>query len=99
MESEKTKLSCSKLKSFKQVTTITTNSNKSQSYLHCFYTNATSLNNKFDEFIDEINNNHAQIVMVCETWWSEHSAMNVEGYNLFRKDRVISRGGRVCIFL
>ena len=30
-----------------------------QRFIKCFYTNATSLNNKFDEFIEEINDNEA----------------------------------------
>jgi hypothetical protein len=58
-----------------------------QSYINCFYTNTTSLNNKFDEFIEEIDENKAQLIMVCETWWNEESAMNIDGFNLLRKDR------------
>ena len=52
-----------------------------QSYINCFYTNTTSLNNKFDEFIEEIDENKAQLIMVCETWWTEESAMNIDGFN------------------
>jgi len=70
-----------------------------QSYLNCFYTNATSLNNKFDEFIEEIHNNKAQVIMICETWWNDQSVTNIEGFNLFRKDREYSRGGGVCIYV
>ena len=70
-----------------------------QSFLKCFYTNATSLNNKFDELIEEINNKEAQLIMVCETWWTEESATNIDGFSLFRKDREYSRGGGVGIYV
>nr|XP_047135243.1 uncharacterized protein LOC124812503 [Hydra vulgaris] len=62
-------------------------------YLTCWYTNATSLNNKFDEFIDDISRSKAQVIFACETWWSAMSTTNIPGYNLFRKDRQFSRGG------
>ena len=68
-----------------------------QKYLNCFYTNATSMNNKFDELINEIHANKSQVIMVCETWWTDQSATNIVGFNLFRKDREFSRGGGVCI--
>jgi hypothetical protein len=61
------------------------NNNK---HLSCLYTNATSLNNKFEELIVEINSVNAQIVFVCETWWTETSVTNIPGYSLFRKDRI-----------
>ena len=70
-----------------------------QRFIKCFYTNATSLNNKFDEFIEEINDNEAQLIMVCESWWTEVSATNIIGFNLFRKDREYSRGGGVGIYI
>jgi hypothetical protein len=35
----------------------------------------------------------------CETWWNDQSATNIEGFNLFRKDREFSRGGGVCIYV
>ncbi|XP_065678163.1 uncharacterized protein LOC124818192 [Hydra vulgaris] len=68
-------------------------------YLTCWYTNATSLNNKFDEFIDDISRSKAQVIFACETWWSAMSTTNIPGYNLFRKDRQFSRGGGVCIYI
>ena len=71
----------------------------SKDYLSCWYSNATSLNNKFDEFFEEINASKSQVVFVCETWWTDKSATNVPGYNLYRKDRQFSRGGGVCIYI
>ena len=38
------------------------------------------------------------IVFISETWWSDTSAVNINGFNLFRKDRD-SRGGGVCIYI
>ena len=29
------------------------------------------MNNQFDEFINEIHVNKSQIIMVCETWWTD----------------------------
>ena len=72
---------------------------RKQSFLNCFYTNATSLNNKFDEFVEEIKDHRAQMIMVCETWWTEESATNIDGFNLFRKDREYGRGGGVGIYV
>ena len=69
------------------------------SYLKCYYTNATSLNNKFDEFIEEIREKQSQVIMVCETWWTDQSVTNIKGFNLFRTDREHSRGGGVCIYI
>nr|XP_047132600.1 uncharacterized protein LOC124811285 [Hydra vulgaris] len=68
-------------------------------YLTCSYTNAISLNNKFDEFIDDISRSKAQVIFACETWWSSMSTTNIPGYKLFRKDRQFSRSGGVCIYI
>ena len=67
-------------------------------HLSCLYTNATSLNNKYEELIVEIIKSDAQIVFVCETWWTDTSVTNIPGYSLFRKDRNSGRGGGVCIY-
>jgi hypothetical protein len=76
------------------------NKNKSSlsSHLKCLYTNATSLNNKFQELTIEIIQNEASIVFISETWWSDTSSTNIVGFNLFRSDRD-GRGGGVCIFI
>ena len=37
--------------------------------------------------------------MICETWWTEASVTNINGYTLFRKDRTSKKGGGVCIFI
>ena len=73
--------------------------NLNEDYLSCWYTNATSLNNKFDEFTEEINASKSLVVFVCETWWTEKSATNIPGYNLYRKDHHFSRGGGLEIYI
>lgn len=57
------------------------------------------MNNKFDELINEIHANKSQVIMVCETWWTDQSATNIVGFNLFRKDLEFSRSGGVCIYV
>jgi hypothetical protein len=80
------------------VKTLSNTSDKLRS-LTCLYTNATSLNNKFDDLIEEINSNKADIVMISETWWTSNSVTNIKGYTLFRMDRRDGRGSGVCIYI
>jgi hypothetical protein len=63
-----------------------------QDSLKCKYLNATSLDNKFDEFRVVIDSYCPQIVAVRETWFKNNSIANVNAYNLFRKDRVMGAG-------
>ena len=70
-----------------------------ESFLSCWYTNATSLNNKFNDLLLEIDSRKPQIIMICETWWTEASTTNIKGYTLFRRDRIGKRGGGVCIYV
>ena len=37
-------------------------------------------------------------MFISETWWSDVSATNITGFNLFRRD-IDGRGGGVCIFI
>ncbi len=71
----------------------------SKDRLSCLYTNATSLNNKIDELLIEIIKYKASVIFVSETWWTDESATIITGFNLFRKDRVHSKGGGVCIYI
>ena len=71
-----------------------------QDSLKCMYLNATSLDNKLDEFRVVIDSYCPQIVAVSETWFKNNSIANVNGYNLFRKDRSDGRrGGGVCLYI
>lgn len=68
--------------------------------LKCMYLNATSLDNKLDEFSVVIETYSPQIVAVSETWFKSISITNVKGYNLYRKDRSDGRrGGGVCLYI
>jgi hypothetical protein len=49
----------------------------------------------------EISVKNAEIICVTETWLNEtisDSELHVEGYNIFRKDR-LTRGGGICCFI
>jgi hypothetical protein len=32
-------------------------------------------------------------------WWTEFTATNIQGYCLYRQDRLIGKGGGVCIYV
>jgi hypothetical protein len=69
-------------------------------YLNCFYTNATSLANKWDEFKLALDyHNRPHIVMVSETWFNIRTLKEVNGYQLFAKDREQIKGGGVAIYV
>lgn len=70
-----------------------------KSSLSVWYTNATSLNNKYDELIIEIELKNPDLIMISETWWTETSAVNVPGYCIYKKDREKGKGGGVCIYV
>ena len=61
--------------------------------LKFMYLNATSLDNKLDEFKVVVDTYGPQIVAVSETWFKSISIVNVKGYNLYRKDRGDGRRG------
>ncbi len=59
--------------------------------VRCFYTNAQSLNKKMDEL--------RTIVGISETWATESSDMNLNGYHSpIRCDRADGRHGGVALF-
>ena len=68
----------------------------SNSCLRCWYSNVTSLNNKYEAFCSELISNRIDVAFVCETWWTDTSLKNVQGYSVYFKDR-IGKGGGVCI--
>jgi hypothetical protein len=68
--------------------------------LKCMYLNATSLDNKLDEFKAILETNRPDIVAVSETWFKSTSVVNVRGYTIYRKDRMDGRrGGGVCLYI
>ena len=71
-----------------------------KTYLNFFYTNATSLVNKWDEFISLINaSEFPHILMITETWFNSRSIKIIPNYTLFNKDREQVVGGGVAIYV
>jgi len=63
------------------------------------YLNATSLDNKLDEFKTVVDTYRPKIIDVSETWFKSYSVVNVPGYNIYRRDRSDGRrGGCACIY-
>ena len=86
------------------------NHNKSKNDLHpvldsfdsvkCMYLNATSLDNKLDEFKAVFDTYHPGIIAVNETLFRSKSIFNISGYHVYRSDRNDGRvGGGVCLFI
>ena len=71
--------------------------------LNCFYTNATSLVNKWN-CINSLMEHHKlpHIDMVTETWFSDKSIINMSNYNTYNTNRNhvdSTRGGGVVIYI
>lgn len=74
-------------------------SSKSASSIKCFYTNATSLNNKLDFLRAEIAAEKPQIISITETWFTQDSVTNINGYQLYRSDRRVRKCGVVALYI
>ena len=64
--------------------------------------NARSLFPKVDELTALLSTNHTDLVAITESWLNndiDNSLLSINGFNLFRKDRVFGRGGGVCVYL
>ena len=74
-----------------------------QGTLPSFYLlNACSLLPKVDELIGLIYTKPVDIVAVTESWLHnaiENRLLQLNGYNLFREDRITGRGGEVCAYV
>jgi hypothetical protein len=67
------------------------------SHLKCFYTNATSLSrDKLNELRTHVD--RPDIIFITETWFTSTSVPELEGFNLWRRDRPDGYGG-VCIYV
>ena len=67
--------------------------------LSCWYTNASSLNNKLGELESECVDTNYDVRFVSETWFNDLSVTYLNGYNCFRRDRKTdTQGGGVCIY-
>ena len=67
--------------------------------LKCWYSNVTSLNNKLDILSVELYSNCVDVAFITETWWTPSSIKTIKGYSTFYKNREISKGGGVCMFI
>jgi hypothetical protein len=64
------------------------------------YLNATSLENKLDEFKAVVDTYNPKIIAVSETWFKSNSVVAMPGYRVYRRDRNDGRrGGGVCLFI
>lgn len=65
------------------------------------YTNAWSMGNKQDELKICVQSRGHNLVAITETWWDSSHDWNavIEGYVLFRKDRLGKRGGGVALYV
>uniref|UniRef100_A0A803XQR1 unspecific monooxygenase n=1 Tax=Meleagris gallopavo TaxID=9103 RepID=A0A803XQR1_MELGA len=68
--------------------------------LKCLYTNARSMGNKQEELEFCVRSQGHDLIAITETWWDSLHDWNVvmEGYVLFRKDRLARRGGGVALY-
>jgi len=68
--------------------------------LKCLYTNANSLTNKMSEL--RYRAEGMDIIAVTETWTSpdiKDGEINIDGYTMFRKDRLHGKGGGVILYV
>ena len=76
---------------------------QTQGSLPSFYLlNARSLLSKVDELTGLIYTKPVDIVAVTESWLHntiENRLLQLNDYNLFRKDRITGRGGGVCVYV
>lgn len=69
------------------------------SSLKCYYTNATSLCNKFEELELIAKTDKPDIIFITETWFCESFSPSLSGYESYCHNRKDRRGGGVCIFI
>ena len=93
-------ISCRESRKPTKSSNSSTPSRTSQEALRCMYLNATSLDNKLDEFKVVVNTYSPNLIGVSETWFKSFSIVNVPGYNIYRRDRSDGRrGGGVCLYI
>ena len=69
--------------------------------LRCLYTNARSMSNKQEELEATVCSESYGIVAITETWWKDSHSWStaMEGYQLFKRDRLDRKGGGVAIYI
>ena len=69
--------------------------------LRCLYTNARSMGNKQEELEAIVCSESYDIVAITETWWNDSHSWSalMEGYQLFKRDRLGRKGGGVALHI
>jgi hypothetical protein len=70
-----------------------------KSNLKCLYTNATSLNNKFEELEIIAQSKDLDLIFVTETWFSDSYSPLLDGYEAYTFNRKNRIGGGVAIYV
>ena len=69
----------------------------------CYYTNVQSIVNKYDEMLTTvIEEKKPMIIGLTESWCHndiEDREIAIDGYTLFRKDRLVGIGGGVLLYV
>ena len=65
------------------------------------YTNARSMVNKEEELDAIVRKTNYDIATITEMWWdhSHNWSAAMDGYELFRRDRQLRRGGRMSLYI
>lgn len=66
----------------------------------CLYTKASSIRNKKEKLEIIMYLENYDLVAIMETWWnySQNQNTTVEGYQLFRRERLGRKGGGVALY-
>ena len=67
--------------------------------LRCLYTSARGMGNKQEELEATVCSESYDIVAITETWWKDSNSWStaMEGYRLFKRDRLGRKGGGVAL--
>jgi len=79
--------------------TTTTWASKNVTY---FFTNAQSIANKFAELQAAVKQHCPKVIGIAETWCSDNisdAELHLQGYDLFRDDRLTGVGGGVALYV
>ena len=80
---------------------VTANRVQVKAGMKALYLNARSIRNKVDELVEQIDTNGHDLVAITEMWLQGDRdwELNVQGYQVFRKDRQEGKGGGVALLI
>ena len=72
-----------------------------EAQLRCLYANAHSMGNKQEELETIVQSESYDGVAITETWWNDSHSWNavMEGYWLFKRDRLGRKGSGVALYV